>query len=156
MARGVNKVFLVGHVGKTPEISRSKEGKDVAYCSLATSESWKDVNGKKIEHTEWHNLVFFGSTAKICFDYVNKGSKLHIEGSLKTNKYKDKEGIERFKTNIVVSQLTLLDSKEGGYEKPPTDESTYSGDQYQSVKDGSNRNYNINDDWDSDSDQPPF
>jgi len=100
----INKVILVGNIGHTPEIRFSKEGNEIATFTLATSESWKDKqSGEKKEMTEWHNIVVFSSSlVNFIKNYIEKGDKLYIEGSLKTNKYKGKDGTEKYSTKIVL------------------------------------------------------
>ena len=112
----LNKVQLLGNLGKDPEIRQTKDGKDIASFSLATSESWKDKStGEKKIKTEWHKVVVFGATAGVVKNYVKKGSKLYIEGSLQTRKWTDKEGLEKYTTEIILqgfsSKLLMLDSK---------------------------------------------
>ena len=119
MSGSVNKVILVGNVGKNPEIRQSADGKKIANFSVATSESYKDKSGQKQEKTEWHNVVVFNSgLADLVEQYVNKGSRIYVEGSLQTRKYKDKSGIDRYTTEVVLSgfncNICLLDAKEKG------------------------------------------
>lgn len=110
--RGVNKVFLLGYVGKDPESRSMPDGKAVVNFSIATSESWKDKQtGEKKEKTEWHNLVCFGKGAEIITQYVKKGSKLFVEGKLQTRKWQDKEGRDRYTTEIVVAEFQMLGDK---------------------------------------------
>ena len=122
MAGSVNKVILVGNVGKDPEIRTTQDGKEIANLILATSETWKDrATGEKREKTEWHRIVIFSEgLVSIVKNYVKKGAKLFIEGSLQTRKWTDNAGAERFTTEIVLqsysSSLTMLDSKAGGSE----------------------------------------
>ena len=118
MARGINKVILVGTVGKDPEVRYSQAGSANVTLSLATNESWKDKNGEKQERTEWHRLKFFGKLAEIAGEYVKKGQQLYVEGSLRTDKYTDKQGMERYTTDIIVSELQLLGGREGRGEPP--------------------------------------
>ncbi len=107
MAKGINKVILIGNLGTEPE---SNQG--VTKLKVATSESWVDkTSGQKQEKTEWHNIVIFGKLAEIAHQYLAKGSKVYVEGSLRTNKYTGKDGVERYSTNIVASDLQFLDSK---------------------------------------------
>lgn len=118
----VNKVILLGIVGKKPEIRTTQDGKKVASFSLATSESWKDKNtGEKKEKTEWHNISVFGGLAGIVESYVDKGSKLYVEGAIKTEKYTDKNGVEKYVTKIVLSgfdsKLEMLSKKEDGFDR---------------------------------------
>lgn len=106
--RGLNKVTLIGNAGSDPEVRSTGSGA-VANLTLATSESWTDKNtGEKQERTEWHRLVFFGKLADIAGEYIKKGSKLYIEGSLRTRKW-DKNGVDQYTTEIVVAEMILLD-----------------------------------------------
>ncbi|URQ71533.1 single-stranded DNA-binding protein [SAR86 cluster bacterium] len=113
MARGVNKVILVGNLGQKPEIRYTQTDSAVANLSLATSESWKDKEtGEQREKTEWHRIVYFGKLAEIAEQYLDKGSKVYVEGKLQTRKWQDKEtGADRYTTEIVGNELTMLDSK---------------------------------------------
>lgn len=112
MARGVNKVILVGNLGKDPDTRYMPSGGAVTNTSLATSDNWKDKqSGKQQERTEWHNLVFFNRLAEIAGEYLKKGSKVYIEGSLRTRKWQDKSGVDRYTTEIVVKDMQMLDSK---------------------------------------------
>ncbi|MBL4795892.1 MAG: single-stranded DNA-binding protein [Oleispira sp.] len=112
MSRGVNKVILIGTAGKDPEVRYMPNGSAVASISIATSESWKDKQtGQTQERTEWHNLVFFNRLGEIAGEYLRKGSKIYIEGALRTDKWQDNEGKDRYKVNIVVSNMQMLDSK---------------------------------------------
>ena len=114
MARGVNKVILVGHLGKDPEVRYSPNGGAVANITLATSESWKDkVSGEKQERTEWHRVVFFGRLAEIAGEYLKKGAQIYVEGRLQTRKWQDKEGKDRYTTEIVAGEMQMLGSREG-------------------------------------------
>ena len=115
MARGVNKVILIGNLGKDPEMKSFPNGD--AYCNLtlATSESWTDkTSGEKKERTEWHNLVFTRKLAEIVGQYLKKGAKIYVEGSLRTRKWQDKEGHDRYTTEINVNDMQMLDGKGGG------------------------------------------
>ena len=111
MARGVNKVILVGNCGSDPETRYLPSGGAVTNITVATSESWKDKqSGEQVEKTEWHRCVFFNKLAEIAGQYLKKGSKVYIEGSLRTRDY-EKDGIKRYSTEIVASNLQMLDSK---------------------------------------------
>lgn len=114
--RGVNKVILIGNLGKDPVISYLPSGSTVANLTLATSESWKDKNtGAMQEQTEWHRIVFYGRLAEISGEYLRKGSKVFIEGSLHTRKWQDKQtGQDKYSTEIKGSSLQMLDTKGGG------------------------------------------
>jgi single-strand DNA-binding protein len=109
MARGVNKVILIGNLGIEPDFKQSSAGVSIANASIATSDSWKDKDGSTQERTEWHRLVFFNRLAEIVRDYVKKGSKIYVEGRLQTRKWEDKTGVERYTTEIVVSEMQMLD-----------------------------------------------
>ena len=113
MARGINKVILIGNLGKDPEVKSFPSGGQVCNVSLATSESWKSKDGQQQEHTEWHNLVFNDKLAEIAGKYLRKGSKIFVEGKIRTRKYQDKEGKERYITEIRVADMQMLDGKPG-------------------------------------------
>ncbi|HSW15046.1 MAG TPA: single-stranded DNA-binding protein [Solimonas sp.] len=115
MARGVNKVILIGNLGKDPETRSFPSGDGIANATLATTESWKDKqSGEMKEATEWHNLVFPGKLAEIAGKYLRKGSKIYVEGSIRTRKWQDKEGKDRYTTEIRVNDMQMLDGKPGG------------------------------------------
>lgn len=115
MARGVNKVILIGNLGKDPEVRYSPNGGAIATITLATSESWKDKNtGETVDKTEWHRVVFFRRLAEIAGEYLKKGSKVFIEGKLQTRKWQDKDGQDRYTTEVVANEMQMLDSKGGG------------------------------------------
>ena len=109
MARGINKVIVVGNLGADPDSRTMPSGNAVTNISVATSESWNDKEtGEKQEKTEWHRVVFFGRLAEIASDYLKKGSQVYIEGKLQTRKWEDKEGNERWTTEIVANQMQML------------------------------------------------
>lgn len=110
----VNKVILVGRLGKDPETRYMTNGEAVTNATLATSENWKDKNGEKQEKTEWHNLVFYRRLAEIAGEYLKKGSQVYVEGKLQTRKWQDKEGKDRYTTEIIVNEMQMLGSKTGG------------------------------------------
>jgi len=110
----VNKVILVGRLGKDPETRYMTSGEAVTNCTLATSENWKDKSGEKQEKTEWHNLVFYRRLAEIAGEYLKKGSQIYVEGKLQTRKWQDKEGKDRYTTEIVVNEMTMLGGKSTG------------------------------------------
>ena len=115
MARSVNKVILLGNTGKDPEVSFLPSGMAVAKFGLATSDKFKDKQGNQHERTEWHNLVAFGKLAEIIRDYVKKGNKLYVEGSLRTSSWEDKtSGQKRYKTEVIVSEISLLSGRADG------------------------------------------
>ena len=112
MARGINKVILVGNCGQDPETRFSSAGAAITNVSLATSESWKDKQtGQQQERTEWHRVVFFNRLGEIAGEYLKKGSKVYVEGSLRTRKWQDKEGHDRYTTEIVGNEMQMLDSR---------------------------------------------
>jgi single-strand DNA-binding protein len=123
MSGSVNKVILVGNVGKDPEVRRMTSGDPVVTLSLATSESWRDKgSGEKQEKTEWHRVVIFNKhISEVAEKYVKKGSKVYVEGQLQTRKWTDKDGAEKYSTEVVLQnfrgELTLLDSRNGGGEE---------------------------------------
>jgi single-strand DNA-binding protein len=115
MARGVNKVILVGNLGADPETRAMPSGSTVANLRIATSESWRDkTSGEQQERTEWHRVALFGRLAEIASEYLKKGSQVYIEGSLRTRKWQDKQGNERYSTEIVGSDLQMLGGRGGG------------------------------------------
>ncbi len=124
MARGINKVILVGNLGKDPEIRYVPNGGAVANLNIATSESWKDkATGEKQERTEWHRVVFFGKLAEIANEYLKKGAQIYVEGRLQTRKWQDKSGQDRYTTEIVGSELQMLGGRggAGASDGPPVD-----------------------------------
>ena len=115
MARGVNKVILVGNLGKDPETRYMPNGKAVTNFTIATSESWKDKQtGEQREQTEWHNIVMYDRLAEIAAEYLKKGSQVYIEGKLRTRKWQDKEGRDRYTTEINANEMQMLGSRAGG------------------------------------------
>tara|TARA_B100001029_G_scaffold53957_1_gene43324 strand:- start:57 stop:494 length:438 start_codon:yes stop_codon:yes gene_type:complete len=113
MARGVNKVILVGNLGQKPEIRYTQTNTAVATLSIATSESWKDKDsGEQREKTEWHRVVFFGKLAEIAEQYLDKGSQLYVEGKLQTRKWQDKDGNDRYTTEILGNEMNMLGGKQ--------------------------------------------
>ena len=115
MARGINKVILIGNLGQDPEVKFMPNGNAVTNVTIATSESWKDKNtGEQVDKTEWHRVVFFRRLAEIVGEYLKKGSKVYIEGKLQTRKWQDQSGADRYTTEIVASEMQMLDSRGGG------------------------------------------
>ena len=120
MAGSVNKVILVGNLGKDPEVRRTQDGRPIVNLSLATSETWRDkATGERKEKTEWHRVVIFSEgLAKVAEQYLKKGSKVYLEGQLQTRKWQDKDGNEKYTTEVVLqgfnSALTMLDGRSGG------------------------------------------
>ncbi len=112
MARGINKVILIGNVGQDPEVKYMPSGGAVTNISVATSETWKDKNtGQPQERTEWHRVVFFNRLGEIAGEYLRKGSKVYIEGSLRTRKWQAQDGTDRYTTEIVANEMQMLDSR---------------------------------------------
>lgn len=112
MARGINKVILIGNVGQDPEVKYMPSGGAVTNLSIATSETWKDKNtGQPQERTEWHRVVFFNRLGEIAGEYLRKGSKVYIEGSLRTRKWQAQDGTDRYTTEIVANEMQMLDGR---------------------------------------------
>lgn len=115
MARGVNKVILVGNLGNDPEVRYTAGGSAITTISVATSESWKDKQtGEQQERTEWHRVKFFGRLAEIAGEYLKKGRQVYIEGSIRSDKYTDKEGIDRYSFDVVANEMQMLGGAGGG------------------------------------------
>jgi single-strand DNA-binding protein len=115
MARGINKVILIGNLGADPETRYMPSGGAVTNVRLATSETWKDKNtGENQERTEWHRVVFFNRLAEIAGEYLRKGSKVYVEGSLRTRKWQGQDGRDNYTTEIVASEMQMLDGRGGG------------------------------------------
>ena len=114
MARGINKVILIGNLGADPEVKYMPSGDPVTTIRLATSESWKDKStGENVEKTEWHRVVFFKRLAEIAGEYLKKGSKVYVEGRLQTRKWQGQDGQDRYTTEIVANEMQMLDSRGG-------------------------------------------
>ncbi|MGU9977259.1 MAG: single-stranded DNA-binding protein [Candidatus Oxydemutatoraceae bacterium WSBS_2016_MAG_OTU14] len=112
MARGINKVILVGNLGQTPEVRYTQNDKAMCNASLATTESWKDKeSNERQERTEWHRLVFFGRLAEIAGEWLKKGAQVYIEGRLRTRKWQDQSGNDKYTTEVIVSEMNLLGSR---------------------------------------------
>jgi single-strand DNA-binding protein len=130
MARGINKVILIGNLGADPEVRYTQGGSAVANIRIATSESWKDrESGEMQERTEWHRVVFFSRLAEIVAEYLKKGSQIYVEGRLQTRKWQDKDGQDRYTTEIVANEMQMLGGRGGGtasFESRPADEPTQS------------------------------
>src|SRR6266478_5811904 len=115
MARGINKVILIGNLGADPETRAMPSGTTVANLRIATSESWRDKQtGEQQERTEWHRVAFFGRLAEVAGEYLRKGSQVYVEGSLRTRKWQDKQGNDRYSTEIVGNDLQMLGGRGGG------------------------------------------
>ena len=124
MARGINKVILIGNLGQDPEVRYMPSGGAVTNLSVATSESWKDKQtGEPQDRTEWHRVAMFNRLAEIAGEYLRKGSKVYIEGSLRTRKWQDQNGQDRYTTEIIANDLQMLDSRgqgDGNFSQPPS------------------------------------
>ena len=121
MARGLNKVMLIGNLGQDPDIKTSGGGMVIARLSIATSSSRKDPqSGEWVEETEWHRVVLFGKTAEVAQKYLRKGSKVYVEGRLRTQKWQDEKGVDRWTTEVIGNELQMLDGKDskGGGQMP--------------------------------------
>ncbi len=117
MARGINKVILVGNLGRDPEIRYTSSGAAVANITLATSDTWKDKQtGDSQERTEWHRVVFFNRLAEVVGEYLKKGAQVYVEGRIQTRKWQDKSGQDRYTTEVVASEMQMLGSKGGGFQ----------------------------------------
>lgn len=119
MARGINKVILVGNLGNDPDVKYTQGGTTITTISVATSEAWKDkTSGEQKERTEWHRVKFFGRLAEIAGEYLKKGAQVYIEGSIRTEKYTGKDGIERYSTDIIADEMQMLGGRgESGGER---------------------------------------
>ncbi len=118
--RSVNKVILIGNLGKDPEVRYTGSGIAVATFSVATNESWKDADGNAQDRTEWHNIVAWRKLAEICGQYLKKGSKIYLEGRIQYRTYDDKNGVKRYVTEVVMNEMVMLDSRgSGGQDAAP-------------------------------------
>ena len=120
----VNKVILIGNLGKDPETRYLPSGDAVTNITVATTDTWKDKNGEKQEHTEWHRIAFFGKLAEIAGEYLKKGSPVYVEGRIRTRKWQDKEGQDRYSTEIVADRMQMLGSRGGGSESAAREPAT--------------------------------
>ncbi len=110
----VNKVIIVGNLGRDPEMRYLPSGEAVANLAVATTDKWKDKDGNAQEATEWHRVSFFGRTAEVCGQYLKKGSQVYIEGSIRTRKYVDKDGVEKYATEVRGDRMQMLGGRAGG------------------------------------------
>ena len=116
----VNKVIIVGNLGRDPEVRYTPNGESITNVTIATTDTWKDkATGEKKEATEWHRVVFFGKLAEIAGQYLKKGRQVYVEGALRTRKWQDKEGQDRYTTEIVANEMKMLGSREGMSDAPP-------------------------------------
>lgn len=114
MARGINKAILIGNLGNDPDMRYTASGTAIANISLATAESWRDKNsGEQQERTEWHRIVFFGRLAEVVGEYLRKGSQIYVEGRIQTRKWQDKEGNDRYSTEVVANEMQMLGGRGG-------------------------------------------
>jgi len=133
MARGINKVILIGNLGADPDTRMTQQGSAVTNLNIATDESYKDKNtGQMVPKTEWHRVVMFNRLAEVSRDYLKKGSKVYIEGRLQTRKWQDQGGVDRYTTEIVANEMQMLDSKQGGFDQAPQ-QGTYQQSPQQAV-----------------------
>lgn len=114
----VNKVILIGNLGKDPEVRYMPSGEAITNITVATTDTWKDKSGEKQERTEWHRIAFFGRLAEIAGEYLKKGNPVYVEGRLQTRKWQDKEGKDRYTTEIVAERMQMLGSRGGGSDAP--------------------------------------
>lgn len=130
MSRGINKVILIGNLGGDPEVCHMPNGGAVTNLTIATSQGWKDKNtGQQQERTEWHRVVFFNRLAEICGQYLRKGSKIYLEGSLRTKEW-EKDGVKRYTTEIIGSEMQMLDSRVGGGDQQSGGDQSQAGSNY--------------------------
>jgi len=154
MSKGINKVILIGNLGQDPETRYSAAGAAITNVSIATGEAWKDkTTGELQERTEWHRVVFFNRLGEIAGEYLKKGSKVYVEGSLRTRKWQDKEGQDRYTTEIVAGELQMLDSRGGaqeGQDKPAQQTQQQSSQQMAQQANNQAASSSKADDWDDD------
>lgn len=123
MNKGVNKVFIIGHLGADPETTNSHAGSSITKIRVATTQGWNDKqSGERTEHTEWHNIIFFNRLAEIAAQHLKKGSQVYIEGSLRTTNWQDKDNNKRYKTEIVANNMHMLSTKAPATNNLPTDD----------------------------------
>jgi single-strand DNA-binding protein len=128
MARGINKVIIVGHLGEDPSVKYMPSGSAVANVSIATTESWKDkTSGEKQDRTEWHRVVFYARLAEIVGEYLRKGSQIYVEGRLQTRKWQDKSGQDRYTTEIIAGEMQMLGGKGDNSRAETSDAGTSTG-----------------------------
>lgn len=143
MSRGINKVILIGHLGNDPEIRYTPAGTAITNVRLATRSAWKDKNGTPQEKTEWHYVILFNRRAEMVGNYLNKGSKIYIEGSLQTRKWQDKEGVDRYTTEIIAKDVQFLDSRSKS-QHPINDDEELSTEEYQMLEQSDEEFFNCN------------
>ncbi|MDP1573344.1 MAG: single-stranded DNA-binding protein [Coxiellaceae bacterium] len=134
MARGINKVILIGNLGSDPEVRYTPNNSPVVTVSVATSTAWRDKqSGEAQERTEWHRVVFFNRLAEIVSEYLKKGSKVYIEGSLRTRKWMDKSGAEKYTTEIIANEMQMLDGRGAGQGSSAADHQEFSAPSHQAA-----------------------
>jgi len=142
----VNKVILIGNLGRDPETRYTTGGDAVTNIRIATTDTWKDKNGEKQERTEWHTVVFFGRQAEIAGEYLKKGRQVYVEGRLQTRKWQDKEGQDRYTTEIVADRMQMLGNREGsGAPAPELAERTTAAEPRAAAKTGAAAKRNVDD-----------
>lgn len=151
MARGINKVILIGNLGGDPEVRYMPSGGAVTNVTIATSDSWKDkTSGEQHDKTEWHRVVFFNRLAEIAGEYLRKGAKVYVEGRLQTRKWQDKNGQERYTTEIIASEMQMLDSRGGGGSSAAQDSSSMGNNNEASASKAAAMELMSNDNFDDD------
>lgn len=132
-SRGINKVIIVGNLGRDPEVRYTPNGSAVATLNVATSAAWKDKDGQLQEQTEWHRVVFFSRLAEIAGEYLKKGAKIYVEGRLKTRKWQDKDAQDHYTTEIIGNEMQMLDGRSNSPANEPS-EAAYAGDRERGQK----------------------
>lgn len=132
MARGINKVILIGNLGKDPDVRYMPSGGAVANVTVATTEAWKDKDGKQQDRTEWHSVVFYNKLAEIVGEHLRKGAQIYVEGALRTRKWQDKHGNDRYTTEITATEMQMLGGRAngsggGGHQQPAAESGAYDG-----------------------------
>ena len=135
-----NKIIIIGHLGRDPESRYMPSGEQITSISVATTESWKDKSGNKQEQTEWHRIAFFGKLAEIAGQYLKKGSQVYVEGRIRTRKYTDRDGIERYATEIIGDRMQMLGSKQDGSTPPAGTKQPAQRNSYAEAKQTGRRN----------------
>ena len=143
MSRGINKVILIGHLGNDPEIRYTPAGTAITNVRLATRSAWKDKNGISQEKTEWHYVILFNRRAEMVGNYLKKGSKIYIEGSLQTRKWQDKDGADKYTTEIIAKDVQFLDSRSKS-QHPINDDEELSTEDYQMLEQSDEEFFNCN------------
>ena len=161
MARGIKKVILIGRLGNDPDVRYTATGTAVTTISLATSESWRDRNtGEPQQRTEWHRVIFFGRRAETAGQYLKKGSQIYVEGSIRTNRYTDKNGIERYSKEIHVNEMQMLGGGRYPHSNPSgkhvDDLSMIDSKSHQTIKQIEEERFNNRNDFDIDDEEIPF